>query len=733
MAIRNKCNNKTLRDSSLIHASEANFSHADIPGGEGGVCTRFPPEPSGYLHIGHIKAAMLNEYYAHKFHGRLLLRFDDTNPTNEKGEFEEAIIKDLDSVGIVADNVSHTSDYFDHFLECADEMIKIGKAYADNSTQEQMKHQRENMIESPNRDNTIQKNQEIWLEMKNGSDIGKTYALRAKVDMKSKNTTLRDPVIYRCKTEPHPRTGDKYKAYPSYDFACPIIDSKEGVTVALRTIEYRDRNAQYAFMQDALKIRPVPIQDFARLNFLYTEMSKRKLQKFVDDGIASGWNDPRFPTIQGIMRNGMTIPALRAFVLEQGPSKNITYQEWDKIWAKNRQVIDPLAPRYTAIEVDNVVRLVIVDGPEQPEVKKLAVNKKDPDHGEKDVVFSKEIIIEQCDAQLINDNEEVTLMSWGNIIVDKIIRDTTRKIPSPLPAALPNDTVDLITNIEAHLHLEGDFKKTKLKLTWLSAANLDQLPIAQLKSFDHLLRVGKIERPKKTDELEDDNLDEPTIQSSDQNINRTPDEFINKNSVFQCNAYIEPAATTGIEGDIVQFERKGNFYLDKIFEQGKDGKITSGVYHFVPDGRTMLMKVAGRQLVSISEQQKAEELVHQKEAKEKAAQVAKDEKLKNASVVSSDEKGEQQKEKEQEQSKDGKKEKKTKQAPQQTADADAKKKADLDAAFSLCNFRIIQLKNCRKHPDADKLIIADADIGDGIIKTLVTGLIPHYQPEDIEG
>ncbi|KAA6402485.1 MAG: putative Glutamate--tRNA ligase [Streblomastix strix] len=449
IAIRNKCNNKSLRDSSLIHASEANFSHADIPGGEGGVCTRFPPELSGYLHIGHIKAAMLNEYYAHKFHGRLLLRFDDTNPTNEKGEFEEAIIQDLESVGIVADNVSHMSDYFDYFIECADEMIKIGKAYADNSTQEQMKRQRENMIESPNRNNAIEKNQEIWQEMKLGSEIGKQYTLRVKIDMKSKNTTHRDPVIFRCKSEAHTRTGDKYKAYPSYDFACPIINSKEAVTVALRTIEYRDRNAQYAFMQDALKIRPVPIQDFARLNFLYTEMSKRKLQKFVDDGIASGWNDPRFPTIQGIMRKGMTIPALRAFVLEQGPSKNITYQEWDKTWAKNRQVIDPLAPRYTAIECVNVVHVLIVDGPEQPEIKKLAVNKNDPEHGNKDVVFSKDIIIEQCDAHLINDNEEVTLMSWGNIIIDKIERDPIKQIVSPLSNASAFETVAQITHIDA--------------------------------------------------------------------------------------------------------------------------------------------------------------------------------------------------------------------------------------------------------------------------------------------
>ncbi|KAA6395332.1 MAG: putative Glutamate--tRNA ligase, partial [Streblomastix strix] len=480
------------------------------------------------------------------------------------------------------------------------------------------------------------------------------------------------------------------QSYPSYDFACPIIDSKEGVTVALRTIEYRDRNAQYAFMQEALKIRPVPIQDFARLNFLYTEMSKRKLQKFVDDGISSGWNDPRFPTIQGIMRKGMTIPALRAFVLEQGPSKNITYQEWDKIWSKNRQVIDPLAPRYTAIECVNVVHILIVDGPEQPEIKKLAVNKKDPEHGNKDVVFSKDIIIEQCDAQLISDNEEITLMSWGNIIVDKIERDPTKQIVSPLPNASANETVAQIAHIDAHLHLEGDFKKTKLKLTWLSALNLDQLPIAQFMSFDHLLTKGKLEEDEKAE------------------------SFINRNSIFQCSAYIEPAASTGIEGDIVQFERKGNFYLDKPFETGKDGKQTSGVYHFIPDGRNMLMKIGGRQLISISESQKAEELINQKEIKEAKS------------------KGEQIKEKEKEKETEGKKEKKPKQT-QSSSDADSKRKADLDSAFGLCNFRIIKLSNSRKHPEADKLIIADADLGDGITKTLVTGLIPHYQPEDLEG
>ena len=190
-----------------------------------------------------------------------------------------------------------------------------------------------------------------------------TFCIRAKLNMQDKVKCLRDPVFFRCKAEPHHKTGTKYKAYPTYDLACPVVDSTEGVTHALRTIEYRDRNALYMWVQKVLEIRPVVIYDFSKLNLISTVLSKRKLRWFVEQNHVEGWNDPRFPTVQGIMRRGMTVESLKNFMLEQGPSKNTNLQEWDKIWALNKDVIDPIAPRYTAIVEKSACKLTIENGP----------------------------------------------------------------------------------------------------------------------------------------------------------------------------------------------------------------------------------------------------------------------------------------------------------------------------------------------------------------------------------
>lgn len=409
--------------------------------------------------------------------------------------------------------------------------------------------------------------------------------------MKAVNTAMRDPALFRVIDLPHARTGDRFKVYPLYDFACPIVDSVEGVSVSMRTIEYRNRNEQFHWIQDALGLRKVPIYDFARLNFKYTEMSKRKLQYFVDNHIADSWFDPRFPTVQGMMRRGLTVPALRAFILEQGPSRNITVQEWDKIWAKNKQVIDPIAPRYTAVETRLPVLVTLTDGPKSPYSAVVPRHRKNPDVGDKLFEFSSQVLIEQCDAELLKVGDEVTLMGWGNIIIDKVDSDATRLIPSAAQFSkgakgTKSETpsmVPTITNVTAHMHLEGDFKKTKLKLTWLSCASAGipegskpyLLPTCKLIAYDHLL------------------LDDPTPPKPDE----PPKDFtqlINKNSKYEVDVYVEPAAISGVHGDIVQFERKGFFYLDKPFVPGTATTPASqAVYHFIPDGRTMLMRIAG--------------------------------------------------------------------------------------------------------------------------------------------
>jgi len=226
--------------------SQGNFHVFNLPGVEPGkVCTRFPPEPSGYLHIGHAKAALLNDFLARSYNGKLILRFDDTNPTKEKSEFEENIMADLERLGIKPDTLEYTSDYFDKLLEMATDWIKQGNAYVDKTPVEEMRRQRMACEENEYRKAPVEDNLKLWEEMKKGSEIGLTCCVRAKIDMQSKNGTMRDPIIYRCiEGAVHHRTGTKYKLYPSYDFSCPIVDSLEGVTHALRSNEYIDREVR---------------------------------------------------------------------------------------------------------------------------------------------------------------------------------------------------------------------------------------------------------------------------------------------------------------------------------------------------------------------------------------------------------------------------------------------------------------------------------------------------------
>lgn len=290
----------------------------DLPGAEiGKVRLRFAPEPSGYLHIGHSKAALLNKYFAERYQGQIIVRFDDTNPAKESNEFVDNVLKDIDTLGIKYETITYTSDCFPELMEMAEKLIREGKAYVDDTPREQMQKERMDGIESKCRNNSVEENMKLWKEMIAGSDRGLQCCVRGKLDMQDLNKSMRDPVYYRCNPIPHHRIGSKYKVYPTYDFACPYVDAKEGITHALRSSEYHDRNAQYYRIQEDMGMRKVNIYEFSRLNMVYTLLSKRKLLWFVQNGKVDGWDDPRFPTVQGIVRRGLKIEALVQFIVEQ--------------------------------------------------------------------------------------------------------------------------------------------------------------------------------------------------------------------------------------------------------------------------------------------------------------------------------------------------------------------------------------------------------------------------------
>lgn len=373
-AMQNVAPNKTKSSEPKDYSKEGKF--IDLPGAEKGkVVVRFPPEASGYLHVGHAKAALLNQFYQLEFEGKLIFRFDDTNPAKENAEYEKVIEEDVKLLGIKWDKFSRTSDYFSDLGNYCEQMIKEGKAYADNTEAQQMKDEREKKIESVNRSNSVEKNLQIWSEMKKGTPTGLTYCIRAKLNMQSLNGTMRDPTIYRCKAEPHLVTGDKFKVYPTYDFACPIVDSIEDVTHALRTTEYHDRDEQYMWMLEALNLRKPHLYEYSRFNLTNTVLSKRRLTWFVDTKRVSGWDDPRFPTVRGILRRGMTVEALKSFIVAQGSSRSVVVMEWDKIWAINKKVIDEVAPRHTALLKKDTV-MINVKGQTAEESKQMPKHPK---------------------------------------------------------------------------------------------------------------------------------------------------------------------------------------------------------------------------------------------------------------------------------------------------------------------------------------------------------------------
>uniref|UniRef100_A0A0K2UDB5 Bifunctional glutamate/proline--tRNA ligase n=1 Tax=Lepeophtheirus salmonis TaxID=72036 RepID=A0A0K2UDB5_LEPSM len=497
----------------------------DLPGAEmGKVIVRFPPEASGYLHVGHAKACLLNQHYRDHFQGKLILRFDDTNPAKEKEEFENVILEDLKLLKVKYDYFSRTSDHFETMLNYCEKMIKEETAYVDDTDAETMKAERETRTESKNRSNTVEKNMNLWKEMKAGTDKGISCCVRAKINMLSDNGCMRDPTIYRCKNEPHPSTGSKYKVYPTYDFACPIVDSIEGVTHALRTTEYMDRDEQFFWFINALGLRQPHIYAYSRLSLTNTVMSKRKLTWFVESGQVEGWNDPRFPTVRGVIRRGLTIEALKNFILAQGSSRSVVFMEWDKIWAFNRKIIDPIAPRYTTVDESYHV-LVNINGLKEESVE-FDKHPKNSDVGKKTLWRSSKVIIDGDDAEALKENEKATFINLGNVMIRKIHKANGK-----------------VSSIDGEPLLDDkDYKKT-LKVTWLANVSGAGFVPTQCVYFDHIISKSVLE---KNDDFKN---------------------FVNRDSKFTVNMIGDHEFKKLAVGDIIQVQRRGYFIVDKTYKE----------------------------------------------------------------------------------------------------------------------------------------------------------------------
>eukprot|EP00918_Siedleckia_nematoides_P066654 GHVU01144969.1.p1 GENE.GHVU01144969.1~~GHVU01144969.1.p1 ORF type:complete len:473 (+),score=134.21 GHVU01144969.1:1058-2476(+) len=459
----------------------------------------------------------------------------------------------------------------------ADKLVGEGKAYCDDTPLEEMRRERGEGIESKNRGLSVEENRRLWAAMKEATEEGRRCCLRAKIDMLAKNKCMRDPVLYRCCVDPpHHRTGDRYKVYPVYDFACPIVDSVEGVTHALRTNEYADRIPQYDWVQTACGIRKVTIYEFSRLNFVNTPLSKRHLTWFVQKGLVEGWDDPRFPTVRGIVRRGLESTALLQFLLEQGPSKNVNVMEWDKLWAKNKQHIDPVVPRYFAVGEDAVpVQISNCDG----STVTRALHPKNPAVGSAAMPLPPHILLDRDDAEALELQEEFTLMRWGNAIVEEIVMRQQQQ---------PEDHHDdgggcgvdcgVVERVRVRLHLEGDFKTTKKKLHWVPAQQQGEVaPSDAAAAAAPLVRVEMREL---------DHLITKRVMGDTDSI----EDVANPHSLFSTHGLADPAIADRTAGDKLQLERRGYFIVDRLSTKDKMVLIK------IPDGRSKQMSTLSQKV-----------------------------------------------------------------------------------------------------------------------------------------
>ena len=377
------------------------------------VVVRFPPEPSGYLHLGHVKALSINYSIAKKYNGHIIIRMDDTNPRLESEEYEKSIIDDIIMLSVNYERLTYASDYFDDYIKYSEILIKSADAYVDLTDVSVMRHERKNAIDSKYRYATIDENIDLWNKMKSGELT--TGCLRLRIDMNSKNKAMRDPAIFRPQIQRHHRTADKYKVYPMYDFSCPIVDYIEGITHVFRSSEFHDRDEMYVWILQKLKM-PIPcLYHYGKINVNGAIMSKREIKRLISIGTYTGWDDPRLYTLRGMLNRGISYDALDILMKETGYPTSTIEVDCSTIWGINRKIIDKIASRYCAVSRDNIE--IEIDLPDDfPDMKEIPKFVRNPSLGTRKVYYRDQMLFNTDDISRLEDGEEVTLMNLGNAI-----------------------------------------------------------------------------------------------------------------------------------------------------------------------------------------------------------------------------------------------------------------------------------------------------------------------------
>ncbi len=505
------------------------------------IVTRFPPEPNGYLHIGHAKSIVINFGLADEFNGKTNLRFDDTNPLKEDQEYVDSIKEDVSWLGYEWDNLFFASDYFEEMYKRAVLLIKKGKAYIDDLNADQIREYRGTLTEpgkeSPYRSRSIEENLDLFERMRKGEFGNGEKVLRAKIDMASPNVNLRDPVIYRIAHATHHNTGDKWCIYPMYAFAHPLEDAIEGVTHSLCTTEFEDQRPLYEWVVAECEMEATPQQiEFGRLNLTNTVMSKRKLKQLVDEKYVDGWDDPRLPTISGLRRKGYTPEAIREFVMAAGVSKGFSTVDEQMLEHFVREDLKLKAPR--TMGVLKPLKVVITNYPEgEVEWLDAEINPENPEMGIRKIPFSREIYVEQDDFMenppakyfRLFPGNEVRLKHAYFIKCEEVIKDENGNV------------IELRCTYDPETKSGSGFTGRKVKgtLHWVDATH--SLP-AEFRLYEPLIRDADLN--------EDEGEDKSFL------------DYVNENSLEILEGFIEPNMKDANAQDKFQFFRHGYFNVD---------------------------------------------------------------------------------------------------------------------------------------------------------------------------